>query len=77
VVRAYAIGEAARELTEALDAAGVPVDVSGTLQAALAAARERARPGETVLLAPACASFDQFRSFEERGDAFRALVRAA
>jgi UDP-N-acetylmuramoylalanine--D-glutamate ligase len=77
VVRAYAIGEAAPDLTEALGAAGVPVDVSGTLQVALAAARERARPGETVLLAPACASFDQFRSFEERGDVFRALVRAA
>jgi UDP-N-acetylmuramoylalanine--D-glutamate ligase len=57
--------------------AGVPVERSDTLEAALAAARERARPGETVLLAPACASFDQFSGFEARGDAFRQAARAA
>jgi UDP-N-acetylmuramoylalanine--D-glutamate ligase len=38
-------------------------------------AAKHAKPGEIVLLAPACASYDQFRDFEERGDAFRRLVR--
>ena len=47
-----------------------------TLNAAVEAAARAALPGETVLLSPACASFDQFRDFEARGDAFRALVEA-
>ena len=46
----------------------------GSLADALAAAARAAVPGDTVLLAPACASFDQFRDFEDRGDQFRALV---
>ncbi|MEO1000932.1 MAG: UDP-N-acetylmuramoyl-L-alanine--D-glutamate ligase, partial [Pseudomonadota bacterium] len=49
---------------------------AGTLEAAVAAAAADAEPGETVLLSPACASFDQFESFEARGEAFEALVRA-
>ena len=48
----------------------------GTLDAAVAAALAEAEEGEVVLLAPACASFDQFESFEERGRAFEAPVRA-
>jgi UDP-N-acetylmuramoylalanine--D-glutamate ligase len=48
----------------------------GTLDAAVRAAAEHGRPGDVVLLAPACSSFDQFASFEERGDRFRAAVRA-
>ena len=48
--------------------------VDETLERAVAHARELARPGDVVLLSPACASFDQFANFEARGDAFRALV---
>jgi UDP-N-acetylmuramoylalanine--D-glutamate ligase len=47
------------------------------MAAAVAAARELAKPGDTVLLAPAGASFDQFSGYAERGDAFAAAVRAA
>jgi UDP-N-acetylmuramoylalanine--D-glutamate ligase len=72
---AYLIGEAAPELAEALAPAGVPIHDCGDLERAVAAAREAARPGDVVLLSPACASYDQYRSFEERGDHFRRLVR--
>ncbi len=54
----------------------MPVTESGELSVAVRDARAAARPGETVLLSPACASFDQFRDFEARGDAFRAAVEA-
>jgi UDP-N-acetylmuramoylalanine--D-glutamate ligase len=77
VRRAYLIGEAAEELADALAAVGVPHEVDGTLEAAVAAAAGRARPGEVVLLAPACTSFDQFDDFEARGEAFRVAARAA
>ena len=43
----------------------------GDLEHAVAAARAAARPGDVVLLSPACASYDQYRSFEERGDALQ------
>ena len=77
IVRAYLIGETAPALAEALGEHGIAYEESDDLAAAVASAAGRARPGETVLLAPACASFDQFSSFEERGDAFRAAARAA
>ena len=47
-----------------------------TLDRAVARARTLARPGDVVLLSPACASYDQFSNFEHRGDTFRALVEA-
>lgn len=75
VVRAYAIGDAAERFAGVL-AGKLPVEVSGTLDAAVASAAANAAPGDTVLLSPACASFDQFRDFEDRGDRFRALVEA-
>lgn len=75
VVRAYTIGEAGPRFAAILKDA-MPVDEAGTLAAAVRAAAANAKPGETVLLSPACASFDQFRDYEERGAAFRAAVDA-
>jgi UDP-N-acetylmuramoylalanine--D-glutamate ligase len=72
----YLIGEAAAELAAVLASTGVPVIEAGDLEHALAAARADATPGQTVLLSPACASYDQYRDFEQRGDRFRALVEA-
>jgi UDP-N-acetylmuramoylalanine--D-glutamate ligase len=46
----------------------------GTLERAVEAAQKQATPGDTVLLSPACTSFDQFRDFNERGDCFAAAV---
>jgi len=72
--RAYLIGDAATEIATALDAEGVVYEQAGDLGTALAAASRAAQPEDVVLLSPACASFDQFESFEQRGDVFRALV---
>jgi UDP-N-acetylmuramoylalanine--D-glutamate ligase len=47
---------------------------AGTLEAAVRSAFEEAQPGDTVLLAPACASFDQFENYEQRGRIFKSLV---
>jgi len=70
----YLIGEAADHLAADLAPAGVPLRRSGDLATAVADAAAAARPGETVLLAPACASFDAFADYEERGRRFRELV---
>ncbi len=79
----YLIGEAAPLIREAFaevrrqgdgGEAPKPVD-SGDLEAALRAATQAASPGDTVLLAPACASFDQYSCFEERGEHFMSLVQ--
>jgi UDP-N-acetylmuramoylalanine--D-glutamate ligase len=79
IAEAFLIGEAAGEIARFLAAAGVRHRVSGTLDRALddaaTAAGADAAPGRVVLLSPACASYDQFKSFEARGDRFRALVR--
>jgi UDP-N-acetylmuramoylalanine--D-glutamate ligase len=77
--KAYLIGEAADEFAATLSP-GVPYEIDGTLDKALAAATRDAEAATVaepvVLLSPACASFDQYRNFEVRGDAFRELVRA-
>lgn len=75
VVHAYTIGDAAQTFAAILDGK-IPVTVSGDLATAVAQAAANAQPGDTVLLSPACASFDQFRDFEDRGDQFRAAVEA-
>ena len=68
------IGEAAGRIRSELGKAA-PAVSAGTLQAAVKEAFRKAGPGDTVLLSPACASFDQFRDFEERGRRFKDLVR--
>jgi UDP-N-acetylmuramoylalanine--D-glutamate ligase len=69
------IGEATDELAAAFDRAGRGYRRSGALAAAVARASIDAEPGDVVLLSPACASYDQFHDFEQRGDEFRRLVR--
>jgi UDP-N-acetylmuramoylalanine--D-glutamate ligase len=76
VARAYLIGEAADDIAEALAAQGVRFGHSGDLETAVREAYADAEPGDVVLLSPACASYDQFRDFEERGTRFRELVEA-
>lgn len=70
----YLIGEGAEEIGAALAPSGVPLHQVGDMEGALAAASAAARPGQVVLLSPACASFDQYSDFEARGDHFRRLV---
>jgi UDP-N-acetylmuramoylalanine--D-glutamate ligase len=73
--RAYLIGEASDQFARTLEGA-VPYTRCGELATAVAAACAEGRRDEVVLLSPACASFDQFASFEERGQVFRSLVEA-
>jgi UDP-N-acetylmuramoylalanine--D-glutamate ligase len=70
----HLIGEASGALAEELDRAGVDYRRDGDLETATRAAASLAEPGDVVLLSPACASYDQFGSFAERGEAFRRLV---
>ena len=72
---AYTIGEAGPMFACLLDGR-VPVTQSQVLEKAVTDAAEAAKAGEVVLLSPACASFDQFKDFEARGEAFRAAVEA-
>ncbi|PXA84048.1 UDP-N-acetylmuramoyl-L-alanine--D-glutamate ligase [Nostoc sp. 3335mG] len=74
VVSAWTIGEAAELFEKILLESGIHARNVGTLDRAVKQAAQIARPGEVVLLSPACASYDQFRDYEARGDAFRAAV---
>ena len=74
VTHAYLIGTAAADFARAIGDA-IPTTFSGDLETALTQASAAAQPGDVVLLSPAAASFDQFRDFEARGDAFRAWVQ--
>lgn len=74
VVKAYLIGHSARDF--ALEIGATPYEVCETMDRAVARAAAEAEPGETVLLAPAAASFDQYPNFEKRGEDFMARVRA-
>lgn len=70
-----AMGEAGGEVEAAFRGAGVPVARAGSMDEAVALAAEAARPGDAVLLSPACASFDRYRDYAERGDDFARAVR--
>jgi len=70
------IGEASDALAQSLDRAGRGYRRAGDLAGAVAQASADSAPGDVVLFSPACASFDQFRNFEERGETFRRLVEA-
>jgi UDP-N-acetylmuramoylalanine--D-glutamate ligase len=72
---AYVIGEATEPIAAALAEAGVSFERCGDLSSAVAAAAVAAAPGDVVLLTPACASFDQFTSYEQRGQEFGKLVQ--
>ncbi|MGH3022939.1 MAG: Mur ligase family protein [Gaiellaceae bacterium] len=76
VACAYLIGESADEIAEALVGEGVRFRHSRDLERAVSEAHEDAEAGEVVLLSPACASYDQFTDFEERGARFRELVES-
>ncbi|MBZ8118894.1 UDP-N-acetylmuramoyl-L-alanine--D-glutamate ligase [Roseovarius sp. LXJ103] len=75
VAKAYVIGREAAGF--AVQLSGAEAEVCTTMQEAVARAHAEAEPGETVLLAPAAASFDQYDNFEQRGDDFAACVQAA
>ena len=72
VAKAYLIGHSARDF--ALQIGETPHEICGDIDTAVARAAAEAEPGDTVLLAPAAASFDQFPDFEARGEAFAAAV---
>ncbi len=71
--QALLIGAAAEKIAADIGGA-VPLEMAGTLEGAVARAFAAAQPGDVVLLAPACASFDQFQNFEHRGHVFKQLV---
>ncbi|HLO74967.1 MAG TPA: UDP-N-acetylmuramoyl-L-alanine--D-glutamate ligase [Magnetospirillum sp.] len=73
IKHAYLIGDAAEDFAAVLEGR-VPYTQCGSLVMAVTKAAATAEPGDVVLLSPACASWDQFKSFEHRGDVFRQLV---
>ena len=75
VASTYLVGEATDELATVLAAAGREFIRAGTIAGAVEQAARDAQPGDVVLLSPACASYDQYANFEERGEDFRRLVQ--
>ncbi|MFN0114164.1 MAG: UDP-N-acetylmuramoyl-L-alanine--D-glutamate ligase, partial [Paracoccaceae bacterium] len=74
VVKAYLIGHSARDF--ALQLGATPHEICETMERAVVRAAAEAEPGDTVLLAPAAASFDHYPDFEKRGEDFTERVRA-
>ncbi len=77
VRRVVAYGAARELIEEALAGAVVVERVDGSFEEAVAAGARAARPGDALLLAPACSSFDMFESYEARGERFRELAGEA
>ena len=75
VKKVIVLGEASDKIRKVL-ADHRPVQRANSMEEAVFLAKEIAQPGDTVLMAPACASFDMFRDYKDRGDVFRASVRA-
>ena len=75
-VRLAVLNGAARERMKAVLEGATEIAMVATLQEAVKLAAHAARPGDTVLMSPACSSFDQFKSYAERGDVYKELVRA-
>ena len=69
------IGRDADRIARALAGSGVPIVRAGGMEEAVMAASRAARAGDAVLLSPACASFDMFRNYVHRGEAFAAAVK--
>jgi UDP-N-acetylmuramoylalanine--D-glutamate ligase len=75
VKRVYTIGAAAAKIESQITGA-TAIDHAEALETAIKHAAQAAIPGDVVLLAPACASFDQFRNYEHRGKVFKEVVHA-
>jgi UDP-N-acetylmuramoylalanine--D-glutamate ligase len=75
IVAVIAIGESSGEIESAFAGSGVAVERAAAMDDAVARAAAVARPGDTVLLSPGCASFDMFADYKARGEAFRAAVK--
>ena len=73
--KVLAIGKAGPAVMKALSG-GAPCEEAGTVERAVEVGAAEGRPGDVVLLSPACASYDQFRNYEHRGEVFEALVLA-
>ncbi len=69
------IGEAANDIATSFDIIGVDVEMAEDLERAVGIARENAEPGDVILLSPACASFDQYDNYEQRGEHFVSIVK--